>query len=271
MKADVKQGQLGSHFRWEEFRRDPKWHLKGGEWGSLRAVYPSLLSANLAVHLVRVPGGQRSPWHAAAAGKITTNRLILHLVGEIEFSIASKVFPLAPLDILTLNDSPYSYQNPGFSDALFWTISRRDRERLYSREQRATGAGATYWESEPPQDPNAAERIQHMRWEEYRRNIDWRQPNSENWGSHLGAYPGIEIERLRGMMFRLPAGQAIQPEELPHDALFFGVQGEIEFQVGPDIYPLGRLDLIAVAPQRSFRYINAGFTDALFFEVAPRD
>jgi quercetin dioxygenase-like cupin family protein len=256
-----------TYYSWRVARRDPKWLQKNTGWGSHRAVYPYAETENLSAHLVRMPGGQRAPWHAYPS---TRENLFLCTVGEVEFSAASTLFPLKPLDMLFCRGVAYSYQNPGFSDSLFWVLNRR---RVGASESRATGTSTTYYESVPGEDPDALDRMRFVRWDDYRRQFEWEQYEgnstlSQTWGSHRCTYPYLEWMGVKGRMIRVPPAQK-RANRIATDVLYVGLGGEMDFEFSDRTYRLSSLDVLAVAAGVPHEHVNVGMDDALFFEVTP--
>jgi quercetin dioxygenase-like cupin family protein len=140
-----------THVTWEENRRQFHWGLPLADtWGSHRFSGPHIRSKTLGGHLVRHPTGQSNPWHT---GEVDAG--VLLLLGESEFSMAGRIWPLKPLDILMIPaNTPFIYTNVGLSEVLHLSFSRKLQP----------GSG-TYYESDPgwPVRPDAR-KLDMARW-----------------------------------------------------------------------------------------------------------
>jgi hypothetical protein len=275
--------------RGEELLRDPMWLEANTGWGSHRLSYPAIQSSELTARLLRMPAGQRSPWHGSAGWPelgapfppVGDGCIFFNVEGEVEFFAGGSSFLMKPCDMLLINAVVYSYQNPGFSDVLFWTL-QPNRSATMESISKAPHAGhvwqgdplATrmigshpYYDSEPSHSLEDLDRISVIHWDDYRRaEIAWHG----EWGSHWGTYPLLGAE-VQGRMIRVPAGQRVQRNELPHEVLFLGTRyGSLDFHIERSVCPLGIRDALVVPAKQSFKCVNVGSDEALVFEVWPR-
>ncbi|MGW4335718.1 cupin domain-containing protein [Rhodococcus koreensis] len=110
-----------THLKWEDYRRQIIY--RGGlvhQFGSHRGVFPHIQATSMKGHVVRVPGGQSSPWHTVG-GDVT----FVGLHGEIEVYADKEVYSLGPLDVLVLPPPMYALQNVGLSDGLYFSINAK--------------------------------------------------------------------------------------------------------------------------------------------------
>lgn len=245
---------------WVETRRDPRWLEINTGWGSHRAVYPYLELGCLSAHLVGVPAGQRSPWHSRSGGREV---LFLGVAGELEFAVPDGIYPLDPCDVLVSGSVPYSYQNLGVTPAFFWVLNERHEG---AKEARASGRSSTYYD-EAPSDPTLDRTMGASPWAAQRRLLEW--PAGEAWGSLIGAYPPVGCRGITGRIRRLPAGQVADLGPLPAEALYFGLEGNLELVAGEAKVPLGLRDAAAVPAGVAAQLVAADQSDALLFELHP--
>lgn len=108
----------------------------------------------------------------------------------------------------------------------------------------------------------------HVAWNDYRRQIDWDLPGSKTWGFHRGAYPFLEASHVRGRMIRLPAGQASPATADAVNRIVVQVVGEVEFYVNSRILSMEPYDLLMLPSGTTYRYMNVGLEDAMFFDLS---
>jgi len=110
-----------SHLRWEDYRRQVIY--RGGfvqQFGSHRGIHPHIQGTTIKGHVVRVPGGQGSPWHTVGGDVI-----FLGLHGEFEVYAEKQAFALGPMDVLVLPPPMYALQNVGLSEGLYFSINTK--------------------------------------------------------------------------------------------------------------------------------------------------
>lgn len=267
--------------------REPTWLPMNSGWGSHRATFPPIRTAELVARLMWMPAGQQSPWHGSGGWPelgqpfppLGDGSIFLNVEGEVEFLAGGASFEMEPKDVLLVNAVVYSYRNTSLANCLFWTVQPdrhgtgagggEDGGAVWEGDPAASAMSGShpYYDAEPPPAPDALDRMSIVRWRDYRRDeITWHG----EWGSHWGAYPVIEAG-VRGRMVRIPAGQRTAPRTAGHDVLFLGVDdGAVEVELGAEPAPVGTRDALLVPAGLPFSCLNPGTRDALVFEVWPR-
>jgi quercetin dioxygenase-like cupin family protein len=111
--------------RWQEYRRTINMQLPQADtWGFHRGGYPWIEAATIQAHVVRISGGQVCPPHS-----VPVDVVIILLVGEVEWSIESSLYALAPFDLLMIPaNSVYSFMNVGLGEAMFFDVLPKTAE-----------------------------------------------------------------------------------------------------------------------------------------------
>jgi hypothetical protein len=266
---------------------DPKWHPIGNTWGSLRATHPPVGSEALRGLLVRMPPGQRSPWHGSGGWPELGEPfpvpggggMFFATQGEIDFYAAGTSFFMKELDILLVNAIRYSYANPGSIDATFWTLhpqhARTDPApavasgtEIWTGDRQASQMRGShpYYDAEPPHSDDELRRIALVPWDSYRRTaIKWHGGPGSYWGAHPFLRVGIHAR-----MVRVPAQQTSETMQLSHDALFLGTgTNPALFTVEGEMHPLGANDALLVPGHTVLQFANPSSTEILFLEIRP--
>lgn len=105
----------------------------------------------------------------------------------------------------------------------------------------------------------------HLKWDEYRSQINWNLPDSDRWGFRRGMSPVAEMGGLSAFTILLPIGQGSPEAAEATDATFVGARGAVEFIVGDEHYVLAPRDIITIAAGTKFRYQNVDLDMALFY------
>ena len=247
--------------RWKDYRRMITWKSPDEPtWGSRQGVYPPLETSQLQAQVVRIPAGQGAPLYQAPSELI-----IVQVVGQLDFTIGTELHIVKPFDMLVLPaNTPHEVFNAEFEDALFFVV----HDRPPAGEPYSTDPfGGAEQSSEPPTDAE----ITHLKWDDYRRQVDYRGGLSGVYGYHRGVYPIVETATMRGHPVRVPGGQGSPWKTVRGDAIYIGLVGEVEIYGNsfdePEAYPLGPLDLLMMPPPVG-AFQNPGLSDAVFFVVA---
>ena len=134
-----------THLEWESYRRQV--HYRGGLseiYGYHRGVYPIVETDAMRGHPVRVPAGQGSPWKT-----VPGDGIFVGMVGEVELYGNSftdtKAYLVGPRDLLMMPGPVWALQNPGLTDAVYFSVSAKP----------STPFKMTYFEPAVPGNPIA--------------------------------------------------------------------------------------------------------------------
>ena len=113
-----------------ELAEQAKWLGPDVEWGSLRAGVSAWSLPGMSVSLMRMPGGQRAPWHGSGGWPETGrpfpdadhNSVYVVVRGEVDFLAGDQVLRARAGDFIPINAVVYAYANPGLEDVLFWCL-----------------------------------------------------------------------------------------------------------------------------------------------------
>lgn len=265
---------------------EPRWLPENTGWGSFRAVYERISVGNLSANLVRMPGGQRSPWHGSGGwpelgepfAPLGEGGIFFGMTGTVAFDTLGRTFLLRPRDMLLVNAAVYSYFNAGTKDAFFWVLRGRGERHPVALNAPASEADLwqgdplaarmvgshPYYDSEPlhVRDilPDADARVSLAAWSNYKRSpIEW----SGAWGSTVGRYPHVEVGFSAQMLRWLP-GQSCEPQVAATDTMLFGVRGKsLRVAIDGASHKLRRYDAITLVSGATYRYTNLGSGAAL--------
>lgn len=245
---------------WDDYRRMGDWELpKADTWGFHRVKYPQVDGSAMYGHVVRVLPGQASPEQSHPV-----DIFFVAISGEVELYVGSTIYALRPHDLLKVDaGTPYRYLNVGFSDALFFNIfAKPDGTSETSREAGGAASGTTGQRA--GNDPTGG--ITHMRWEEYRRELNWSLvPKADVWGFHRGDFPMMRSEKLNCHTVRHPAGQSSPWHALPGDNFIMVLLGELEVRAAGRVFILKPLDVVWIPGNLPYKYSSVGQSEALIF------
>ncbi|ABE36818.1 cupin domain protein [Paraburkholderia xenovorans LB400] len=231
-----------SYITWENYRRGFQWRTAHSEGRELHRIeYPDFDGPDFFGRLIVLPPGQRSE-----VRKEPGDLVLLALEGDIEVTIGANIHVLKPLDLLAIPaGTAFSMANVGLPNGVvFGTFARGD--------------GAV---------PEPRGEIQHMVWEQYRRDFRWTLPLAEQWGYHRGSGPLIRPEMLRGHTVRMPPGQTTPWHAPARDMMFMGISAEVEFAAGGGVWPLKRFDLLLIPAGTPYAYTNYGLSETVFLSI----
>jgi quercetin dioxygenase-like cupin family protein len=231
-----------SYITWEDYRRGFQWHTDAGERRQLhRMEYPDFNGPDFSGRLIVVPCGQ-----GCNVRKDAGDVVLLGIEGDVEVIIGSTIYPLKPLDLLAIPaGTAYSYANVGLSNGVFFGTF-------------AKGEGAV---KEVRGD------VEHMIWEQYRRDFRWTLPLAEQWGYHRGSGPLIKPPMLRGHTVRIPTGQTTPWHYAARDMMFMGISGEVEFAAGGEVWAIKPFNLLLIPAGTPYKYTNYSLTETVFLSI----
>ena len=267
--------------------RDPHWLAQNSGWGSQRAGHAPVQGDEMRGVLMRMPPGQRSPWHGASGwpnlGKpfpgIGAGAIYLAVAGEVDFMAGGTAFPMCARDMLIVNAVVYSYANVGFTDALFWTLRNKVQglgpggktapsARIWDGDDTAEaliGSDQPYYGvNEPSHTSDELDRMTLIRWDEYRRRpIEWHGP----WGHTWGAYPSVDAD-VSGRYLRIPPGQSAELKGASGETFLIGVeQSPLFLRVDGDVQPLALHDAAVIPAGTDYLLVNPERADVVVFEM----
>ena len=192
----------------------------------------------------RLPPGHASPEH-----RRDLDRIIVHVAGEVSWSIGGQRHRPRPFDAFVLPAGMHrSVMNAGVSDVLFIVC--------YEREAPAV---------RPPDRLDSA--FPYLDWEQSREQISYPDDGgAERFGLHRGTLPPIESTNMTGHHVRVPSGQGDQWRRGSGETILIGLQGELEVYADSKAYSLGPLDLMVPPPLLAGPQ-NVGFEDGLYFTI----
>lgn len=274
------------HYPGADILANPQWNRVNTGWGTLRASHSAIVTENLRANLLRVPGGQRAPWHGSggwpefgeAFPPVDRGMIYFLTMGEVDFDGYDTNLRMKEHDFLKISATIYSYTNSELDEARFWCLGvwpdRADGmgERVWSGDEHAdTMMGSHPYYLEEPKHlsemiPDARERMSIVRWDDYKRSkIEWHG----SWGSNWGAYPFVEAG-VRARVLRIPPAQIARRPSMPHDALFIGIDGgSLQLSVRDTVCDLSPYDVLAVPSTEDIVMVNMDKREVLVLEVVP--
>jgi hypothetical protein len=269
----------------------PKWLDAESAYGKRRATHPRVAASGLSAGLVRMVGGQRSPWHGSGGwpefGRsfppLNAGGIFYLLEGELDFRAYGCNYVMTTMDTLLVNAVIYSYSNPGFVDALMWNIEDHPAHEapitamdgpVWTGDPAADGhiGSHPYYDGEPEDGgiavvPDARERVSLICWHDVRHSeITWCGED----GTYWGAYPAIEVG-FRARHLRVPPRQAAHLDQTPAGRMLFNIDSsKLEVSVDGKSHALGRADVITPSAGAEVVCANPGLADALLLEVTAR-
>jgi quercetin dioxygenase-like cupin family protein len=233
-----------THMIWQAYRRNFALVTPEGKgWGHQRIEYPAIHGTDFFGHWTALPAAQSAISHTASGDVV-----YLSVEGEIEFTVDGVLYPLKPLDLLSVPaHMPRSYVNVGLKNALFFGT--------YAKNQHGPSMIA------------ADARVELMSWENSRRDFHWTLPLAERWGYHRGSGPLIRPPMLRGHLVRDPAAQSTPWHYAPRDMMFTVIDNEVEFAAAGKCWPLKPMDMLVLPAGTPYKYTNYSRMETLFFSI----
>ena len=224
---------------WSVYRRQAV--LMGESPMRQHMAYPTVNGASFGGNLLVIEQGRETE-----SFQTTADQVFLVVEGEADFNVDGRWYPLVKLDLISIPAKhAYHILNGGLGAATLCKIAAQDADI----------------------DRMPDERVEHWRWQEYRRDFRWTLPLAETPGYVRGSGPLLRPAQLRGHTVRLPAHQTSPWHYAARDLLFLVIVGEIEFECGGRVYPMEKLDFLLIPAQMPYKYTNFGLTEELHLSI----